>query len=174
MATLLIPENEMTSFDLPKVCIITGSNQNVAFRLVKFQWYPRWIAVFSFAPLIFVIVMLILLRRANGELPFCDEAWEAWKKGKLLMALSAVGSAVLAGFAIAAVANNLEVVGLPMLLAAVVVPIVVYVRLLKDRGPTCLKIADGRIELKIPSASAAEMISRHLDGGGRKTAPGAA
>lgn len=174
MATLSIPENEMTSFDLPKVCIVTGSTQNVSFRPVKFQWYPRWIGVFAMAPLIMVIVMMILMRRAKGELPFSDEAWDAWKKGKMLMALGAVASIVLAGAGIALLANRLEAVGALLLLLAVVAPIVIGVKFLKGRGPTCTKIADGRIELKIKSDSAAEAIRRHLEGGGRKAASVAA
>lgn len=174
MATLSIPENEMTSFDLPKVCIVTGSSQNVSFRPVKFQWYPRWIAVFAMAPLIMVIVMMILMRRAKGELPFSDEAWDAWKKGKILMALGSVGAIVLLAAGIAALANGVEAVGALLLIAAVVVPIVIGVKFLMGRGPTCTRIADGRIELKIKSDAAAEAIRRHLDGGGRKNAPAAA
>ena len=174
MATLSIPENEMTSFDLPKVCVVTGSTQNVSFRPVKFQWYPRWIAGFAVAPLIMLIVMVVLLRRAKGELPFSDEAWDAWKKGKMLMALSIVGAFVLFGAGIAALANDLAIVGGPLLLAAFVEPIVIGVKFLAGRGPTCTRIADGRIELKIKSDSAAEAIRKHLDGGGRKSAPIAA
>lgn len=170
MANLSIPLNEMTSFDLPKVCVITGSTQNVGFHPVKFQWYPRWIAVFAFAPLIMVIVMLILMRRAKGELPFSEDAWAAWKKGKLLMGLSAVGSIVLAGAGIAALANRLEAVGAVALLAAVALPIVIGVKFLAGRGPTCLRIGEAHLELKIKSDSAALAIERHLAGGARDKA----
>jgi hypothetical protein len=174
MATLSIPENEMTSFDLPKVCIVTGSRQNVAFRPVKFQWYPRWIGGFAIAPLIMIVLMMVLMRRAKGELPFTDEAWEAWRKGKLLMALGSVGAIVLAGAGIAALANRLEAVGAVLLLAAVALPIVIGVKFLMGRGPTCTKIADGRIELKIKSETAAQEIQRHLEGGSGKSASAAA
>lgn len=170
MATLSIPENEMTSFDLPKVCIVTGSNQNVSFRPVKFQWYPRWIGVFGIAPLIMIIMMAVLMRRAKGELPFTDEAWEAWKKGKMLMALSVVAAIVLLGAGIAALANNIPALGAILMIGAIALPIVIGVKFLAGRGPTCTKIADGRIELKIKSDSAADAIRRHLDGGGRKGA----
>jgi hypothetical protein len=174
MATLSIPENEMTSFDLPKVCIITGSSQNVSFRPVKFQWYPRWIGVFGIAPLIMIIMMMVLMRRAKGELPFSDEAWEAWKKGKMMMALGTVGAIVLFGGGIAALANRMEAVGALMMVAAVVAPIVIGVKFLMGRGPTCTRIGDGRIDLKIKSDAAAEAIRRHLEGGGRKSASVAA
>ena len=170
MATLSIPENEMTSFDLPKVCIVTGSTANVSFRPVKFQWYPRWIGVFGIAPLIMIIMMAVLMRRAKGELPFSDEAWEAWKKGKMLMVLSVVAALVVFGAGIAALVNRVEALGVVLMIAAFVLPIVIGVKFLKGRGPTCTKIADGRIELKIKSDSAAEAIRRHLDGGGRKAA----
>ena len=92
MANISIPQNEMTSFDLPKVCIVTGDTQNVQFRPVKFQWYPRWIGVFGIAPLIMVILLAVLMRRAKGELPFSDAAWDAWKKGKKGGLLGSVAS----------------------------------------------------------------------------------
>ena len=170
MATLSIPENEMTSFDLPKVCIITGSNQNVSFRPVKFQWYPRWIAMFGVAPLIMVILVAVLMRRAKGELPFSEEAWNAWKKGKLLTALSAVGGIAVIGAGIAALANDIPALGALLLLAGIAAPIVIGIIFLRGRGLTCTKIADGYIELTLKSDSGAEAIRRHLEGGGRKAA----
>ncbi len=169
MANLAIPENEMTSFDLPKVCIITGSNQNVSFKPVKFQWYPKWIGVFGIAPLIMIILMMVLMRRAKGELPFTEEAWAAWQKGKMLMIVSVFGSLVLLGAAIAAFGNNVGV-GALLLIAAIGLPIFVGIKFLAGRGPTCLKIADGRIDLKIKSDAAATAIRQHLDGGGRRSA----
>ncbi len=168
MANISIPQNEMTSFDLPKVCIVTGDTQNVQFRPVKFQWYPRWIGVFGIAPLIMVILLAVLMRRAKGELPFSDAAWAAWNKGKMMLALSIVGGILLFGGGIAALANRMEGLGALMLLSGIVVPIVLGIVFLAGKGPTCLKIDNGYVELKIKSDSAAEMIRRHLQGGGRK------
>ncbi len=170
MATLSIPENEMTSFDLPKVCVVTGSTQNVSFKPVKFQWYPRWIGAFGVIPLLMIILMTVLMRRAKGELPFTEEAWVAWQKGKLLMIVSVLGALVLLGAGIAALGNNVPALGAVLILAAIALPIFVGIRFLKGRGPTCLKIADGRIDLKIKSDAAAAAIRQHLDGGGRRGA----
>ncbi len=168
MAQISIPQNEMSSFDLPKVCIITGETENVQFRPVKFQWYPRWIGVFGMAPLIMIILLALLMRRAKGELPFSDAAWEAWKKGKMMLALGIVGCIVLLGAGGAAVANRMEGLGVLMFLAGIVLPIVVGVVFLAGRGPTCTRIDAGYVELKIKSDAAAEQIRRHLQGGGRR------
>lgn len=167
MANISIPENEMTSFDLPKVCIVTGETANVQFRPVKFQWYPRWIGVFGIAPLIMIILLLVLMRKAKGELPFSDAAWAAWQKGKLMLTFSIIGGIALFFGGIAAIGNRAEGVGLLLILAGIVVPIVLGIVFLAGKGPTCLKIADGYIELKIKSDSAAEQIRRHLEGSGR-------
>lgn len=165
MAIISIPENEMTSFDLPKTCIITGRSENVSFRPVQFQWYPRWIAALGIAPLIMIIVMMLMMRRAKGELPFSEEAWNAWKKGKMLMAVAVLGSMALIAAAIAAFANNLAPVGLVLILMAIAEPITMSILFLKGRGPVCQKIADGRVELRVPSDEAAEIFKRHIDGG---------
>jgi hypothetical protein len=170
MAVVQIPVNELTQFDLPKVCVVTGRTDGVVFKPVKFQWYPRWIAVFAFAPLIMVIVMMALMRRVKGELPFTEEAHAAWRKGQLMLTLSIVGAFVLFFGAMGAFGNNVPVLGLLMLAAAVGTPIFVGVRV-RGRGVSCLKIADGSIALKIPNEGAAMQLSEHLRGSaGRKAA----
>jgi hypothetical protein len=85
LATVEIPVNEMSSFDLPKVCLVTGATENVVFKPVKFSWYPRWIAVFILVGWpIALILALTLTKRVKGELPFTEEAYRRWKAQSLL------------------------------------------------------------------------------------------
>jgi hypothetical protein len=41
---ITIPSNELNSFGLPPVCVVTGSREGVVFKPVKFSWYPRWVS----------------------------------------------------------------------------------------------------------------------------------
>ncbi|MBK8169480.1 MAG: hypothetical protein IPK60_03945 [Sandaracinaceae bacterium] len=169
MTPISIPINEMTAFDLPKVCVSTGSTSNIVFKPVKFQWYPKWIAIFAIAPLIMVIVMLVMMRRVNGELPFSEDGWKQWKKNKLISGLGvafAITCWVGAAFSLGAVADSNASPVFAILLGVVgLVALIVAVRMAQRGGPLVTKIDKTVIELKIPSADAASAISQHLMGG---------
>jgi hypothetical protein len=156
--------NEMTEFDLPRVCVITGNTEGVIFKDVKFQWYPRWIGAFGIAPIIMIIMMSILMRRAKGKLPFTEAAWDAWQRGKILMGLSiVVGIAMLFG-GIFLMEKSGAAGGL-LLFLAVALPIAVGVTQLRGKGVTCIKIDKTTLQLKFPSDEAANKFRAHLRGG---------
>ena len=85
MANVTIPVNEMNSFDLPKVCVITGSKDNITFQDKKFSWVPPWARLFG------ALIQALVARRANGQLPFSPEGWEKHKGAGRWMALGIVG-----------------------------------------------------------------------------------
>lgn len=163
MATVRIPVNELTSFDLPKVCVVTGASDGVVFKPVKFQWYPPWVAVFACAPAIALVLMLILMKRAKGELPFTEAAHAAWQRGRLLLGASIVGAIVL--FVVALTQSDQVPALIPLaLVLCIAEPIVIGVVFLRNKGPRVKKIADGFIELQLPSQAATEAIAAHVSG----------
>ncbi|MBI3181766.1 MAG: hypothetical protein HYZ28_06450 [Myxococcales bacterium] len=167
MAKIVIPDNELNSFDLPRVCVVTGATEGVVFKPVKFSWYPRWVVVLVLVNvLLAAIVAMILTKRVKGELPFTEEAYAAWRKGRVLFGLS-IGFALAALVGgIAALANELGPLGGVLMLAALAVPIAVGVVFLRGKGVACVEIAKGHTTLKIPSGEAAMQIERHLRAGG--------
>jgi hypothetical protein len=163
MSTASIPISELTSFDLPPVCVVTGSSDKVLFRPVKFQWYPRWVAGFAIAPVIMVILMLVLTRRAKGELPFCDEGWERWQRAKRFAGVSVavfILGLVSAGIAMA---EDAPVVALVVFLASFTL-LIVFATRAGGRGPVATRIDRTHLTLKLPSAAAAQRINTHLAG----------
>jgi hypothetical protein len=165
MPQIVIPDNELNAFDLPRVCVVTGQSQNVVFKPVKFSWYPRWIGVLVLVNvLLAVIVASIMTKRVKGELPFTEEAWAAWRKGRMLMAFSVIGAIALFVGGAVLMANDLPAPGVVGLVASLVLPIVIGVKFLRNKGVTCAKIADGKTTLTIPSEEAAIAIQRHLTG----------
>lgn len=169
MAEITIPENELSEFDLPRVCVVTGASQDVVFKDVKFQWFPRWVAVFIlFNVIIFAVIALILTKRVKGKLPFTEDAFSAWKRGQLFFGLSIFGAIVLFIAGIMVMAAMDSPVGLLVWVAAIALPVFVGIKFVKGKSVSCTRIADGQVTLKIPSDSAAQSLRDHLQGGARR------
>lgn len=173
MHDVTIPDAELNEFHLPRVCVVTGRSDEVQFRPVKFQWYPRWIAIFACAPLIAAILALALTRRVKGQLPFTDEAWSAYQRAKLMVVLAVIAPVVLFIGGLM-VSDTLPPLWMLMWLTAVALPIFLAVKFVMKRGPRAVKIDQGLTHLKIPSAEAAAAIARHLSAGAVRAAPNAA
>jgi hypothetical protein len=156
---------EMTEFDLPRVCVLTGATSRVVFKDVKFQWYPRWIGAFGVAPFIMIILMATLTRRAQGKLPFTEEAWDAWQRAKLFSGLSLLGGLAFMFFSFFLFSEERVSAGVVCIAFAIALPVAVGITQLRGRGVTCVKIDQSSIHLKIPSDEAARHFSRHLKGG---------
>jgi hypothetical protein len=172
MATVHIPINELTSFDLPRVCLITGATEDVVFKPVKFSWYPRWVAVFIiFNLIIAAILAMVLTKRAKGELPFTEEAHRRWKRGQTLLALSILAAIGLLFGGIYFLTVDIAPAGLALWVLAVAVPIVVGLKFVRGKRVLCVKIDAQTVSLRIPSESAALAITQHLHAGA--LAPGA-
>jgi hypothetical protein len=169
MAALTLPINELSSFDLPPVCLITGERNNVTFRKVKFAWYPRWVALLIFVPcgswLLAAIVAAILTKRAAGELPFTDEGWSRWRLAKLLAAVQVLWiiGALFAGYYFGVDERIPEMV--VSFVAMLALPLAVYFAFQRNRMVTPARITETEITLKIPSEVAAMAIREHLHAG---------
>jgi hypothetical protein len=172
MPALTLPVNELSSFDLPPVCLITGARDNVSFRKVKFAWYPRWVAFLIFVPfgglLLAAIVAMILTKKAAGELPFSDEGWSKWRMAKIMVAVDVlwVIGAMFAGIGFAA--SETETGGVIAALAfssMVAVPVAIYFLFQRKRMVTPTRITDTDLTIKIPSEEAAAAVRMHLTGG---------
>lgn len=170
MREITLPANELNSFDLPPVCVVTGQTEGVEFRSVKFSWYPRWVAALILLNLLIAaIVAMALTKKVQGELPFTEQAWKAWKRGQLLFTLSGVGCIGLLIGAIVLLADEHTALGFLTVLLAIALPIVVGVGFLRRKGPSVQRIAEGRITLKLPSDEAAQRIEQHLVAGARRS-----
>lgn len=163
-----MPSDEMNAFDLPKICVISGSKDNVVFRPVKFSWFPKWISVFGVAPLIMVILIAVMTRRVKGELPFSDEAYRVMKTKKIIFGLSilpALGMIVGGAFLLEAASG----VGLSIMVLGFVAFLTVIV-LGQKVGPTVVRIDQGTVTLKLPSDEASALFEQHLRGRAAKAA----
>lgn len=159
-----IPSGELNEFDLPAICVVTGARQGVVFKPVKFSWYPRWIGfLVLFNLLIALIVASVMTKRVKGTLPFTEEAWSLWKRGQVIMGLSAAATIGLLVAAIALLASNgSESLGMVALISAVALPVAAWFFFLRGRGPQVRRIDKERIALAIPSAPAAHAITGHF------------
>ncbi|MCY0998718.1 hypothetical protein OWM54_16385 [Myxococcus sp. MISCRS1] len=168
MRQVVIPKNELSEFDLPRVCVITGQTEGITFQPVKFSWYPRWLLIFvPFAALIVLLVAMLLTKRAQGTLPFSEEGWAQWKRAKLVFGLSFLGTiAVLCG-AIFAFAGNTQTGSYLMVgvLVAVLIPVVAYSAVVQGKVPQVVRIDNREVTLRLPSDEAASAILRHLQAG---------
>lgn len=166
MTPVEIPINEMNSFDLPPVCIVTGATEGVVWKPVKFAWYPRWVGLFApFILILAAILAAILTRRAKGELPFTEEAWSNWRRGKLAMGFSVIGALAMFIGSMVCFAQNQGVAGFALLVMTIAEPVALWIALARNRGPTVDRITKTHLRLKLPSAQAAEAIALHLVAG---------
>jgi len=172
MAQITLPDNELNSFDLPRVCVVTGATQGVVFKPVKFAWYPRWVAAFILVNvLVMAVVAAIMTKRVQGELPFTEEAFAAWRKGRILFGVSIFLAICLLCGGVGLLASDVPVPGIAALVVMLGLPIGVWVGFLKGNNITCTRIADGYTTLTIPSDAAAASIQAHLTGGNRVRRP---
>jgi hypothetical protein len=159
MANVTIPVNEMNSFDLPKVCVISGAKDNIVFKDVTFRWVPPWARLFG------VLIQALVARKANGQLPFTEEAHARYKASGKWMALGIFGMIVawmLAGVLGGAIH---AIVGLLFFAGSIALPIMLYIKKVKGNTIGVARIDSGNVELKIPSDPAANEIMNHLRAG---------
>lgn len=172
MYPIRIPINEMNAFDLPKRCLITGETEGVEFRKMKLGWYPPWIAIFIIgALLIALILMLILTKRANGELPFTPKAYRRWKIGQGMFIFSVVLAIVpfIMGIVVAITGDGSKpvAVGIASFLAAIALPTGIWFWLVRGKSIRVKRIDNTHLTLMVPKHEVAEAFQRHLTGGAR-------
>lgn len=162
MAEIRIPANELNTFDLPKVCVMTGATDaTVEFRKVKFQWYPPWVnALILINIIVLAIVARILTKVAKGELAFSEAAWKRWRMWKLGLVFSLLG--MIGGIVVGIIllASNSSIGGV-LVLVSFVQGIAVII-LARRAGPAVVSIKDEVLILKVPSDEAARQYQQHL------------
>ena len=163
MPEIRIPVNELNRFDLPKVCVMTGSTDpSVDFRPVKFQWYPPWVnALILINLLVMAIVARVMTKIAKGELAFSDEAWKRWRAWRIGLGASGLAMLIALFAALALLANQRFDVGGVLFLAGLVQFIIVAV-MAGRAGPKVVSLKDDVLVVKTPSAEAGASYARHL------------
>lgn len=168
---IVIPKNELNEFSLPRVCVATGRQGEVTYEKVQFQYFPKWIAIFAIAPLLYLIFFMLLRKSANGTMPFSPEAWAEVKAARRNVALAAVGFfalLMLGGFA----AARMPDVGFLVFLVALVGGIValgVTASRVRKVFPVATLIDNAHVTLKLPSLEAERIIEQHLSSGAKQT-----
>jgi hypothetical protein len=167
MALLSLPVAEMNSFDLPRVCLVTGAPA-AEFKKMKFSWYPRWVAALIFVPygglLLALVISLILRKHAAGELPFSEEGWARHRRSKWIAASALLW--MIGGFIGAIGLGIAEQGALAALTVLVALGLIIASMVYAQRtGISVQRIADDQIQLKIPSEAAALAVEAHLHSG---------
>jgi hypothetical protein len=171
--SLIIPKNELNEFSLPRVCVATGQPGPVTFQKVQFQWFPKWIAIFGVAPLLYLIFFMLLRKSANGTLPFSEEGWNRVKAARRNVAFSVLGliGAIVAGAMLSA--NVRGDLGPMMMLVSIVIGIVAIVftsMQMRKVYPFATFIDDRAVTLTLPSPEAERLFEQHLNAGSRARA----
>lgn len=156
-----IPRQAVTRFDLPEVCLVTGATEGVRYRETSFVFVPIWARLsVAFCGLIGLVVMAVSTKRARAELPFTDEAWQAWVRAKRI-----VGVLFFCAFAVLAVPLldlSPLLPGLVGFVAVLIAAVIYSMTALKGAGPMCKYIDDRIVTLEIPSEDAAVAIEKRL------------
>ena len=167
---LVIPQNELNEFSLPRVCVTTGQPGAVTFQKVQFQYVPKWTAIFALAPLLYLIFYFLLRKTASGTLPFSEQGWSEVKAARRNVALATVG--MLGGVMLGAMASvRLPDVG-PLLFGVSIIGGIIAIAVSASRirkvYPVVTLIDDTNVTLKLPSPQAEQLISQHLSAGARR------
>lgn len=167
MPHVSVPSGELTHFDLPKICVITGGREGVSFREVKFSWYPRGLAILFLMPILAVIVIRLMTRTTKGQLPFTDAGYSRYRRARLVMPLSLVLAVFLWAGALYVTrdAHLSDGASIAMFLLFLALPFGTYLAFVRGHTLKCTLINETKTTLEIPSEDAARAIHAHLVGG---------
>lgn len=169
MAKASIPKAELNRFDLPAVCLVTGSESGVTFRKRKLLWTPPWVYLLIFIPmgglLLAVVVNLLVRRRVDAELPFTEKGWKHFRLASWLRPLSVLflipgwlGTMMLLADD-TSTGNYAGVFGI----LVVATPLVAFIATRKWMV-SAARITNTHVELRCGSEEAAKRITAHLKG----------
>ena len=164
---VVIPKNELTEFDLPRICVVTGATDDVEFHDVTFQYIPpaaRAFAAFC-GPIGYLVAMSLMRKTATGKLPFVASAHDQWKTMRVVLPLGLVGLIVAAVAAFAFGMSSAPSGSLVLIAVLLVVAIGGALGMafwLKQIGPAVISIDDTHVTLELPSADAAAAFETRL------------
>lgn len=176
-ARVRIPKNELTEFDLPRVCAITGATENVSFFDVSFQFVPRSAVLFYLlcGPLGYIIAMSVMRKTASGKLPFVEQAYRHWRRMAIILPLGLVAVIALAVLVVVLGAQSMSSDTMPIVLGVfgivLVGGIVGFAVTIRKLGPACIEIDETHITLELPSADAARAFEERLYAKSSEPAP---
>lgn len=173
MAKVTVPIQELNSFDLPPVCVVTGSDVDVTFHKQRFTWTPPWVYLLILVPagglVLAAIVSLLVRRRVEGELPYSELGRSRFQLARvarpvsvLLLIVGCVGSSMLL---VADSDGPLGNLGPPAFLLSVLLPIATYIGTRKW-VVMATRISKTHVDLRVGSDHAAQAITAHLKAGG--------
>ena len=146
MVRFTLPANELNHFDLPAVCLVTGSEREVSFHTVHFAGS-------------------LVSQAVHGELPFTDVGWRRHR----LAALAWIGVQSVASLGtlsgIIALAAGAEGVGAVLLLGTVLLGAGLWLLGVRGRRVVCRRLTPALVQLEVPDASAAEVVDRYRHAG---------
>lgn len=152
----------MTRFDLPEVCLATGAAEGVRYRPATFVFVPLWARLsVVFCGLVGIVVMLVSMKRVRAELPFTEEAWDAWVRAKRVSA-GLVVAAVVSLVVAVLLDYRFAMPGLVAFVALLVAAVAYSLTVVKQAGPLCKGIDDRVVTLELPNELAAEAIEKRL------------
>jgi hypothetical protein len=171
MPKVKLPKAECTQYDLPPVCIVTGSPDNIVWKEVKFQYMPQWAFFFGG-----VILGSIFMKKMTAELPFSEEAYRNYKRSQAMAWVAVISFFALffGGIGGAAALDNTSkdlagILGVGGFLLGIIAPIVIYVAFIRNRAPRCLWMNDEFVEVVLPSQAAIDAIRERF--GADRTKP---
>lgn len=172
MAKATIPIPELNQFDLPSVCLVTGSEEGVTFHKRRLLWTPPWVYLLILVPagglLLAAVVSMIVRRRAEAELPFSELGWSRYQQARWVRPLSVVFLILGWVFGMMFLASDeapYATLAPILLILAMVVPVATYFVTRKwVVVPT--RISQTHVDLRIGSDVAALRIAEHLRAGG--------
>lgn len=168
---LELPLASLSRADLPPVCLVTGANEGVEYRTVKFVWYPRWISLLAPLLLLAAILAAIMTRRVTAELPFTPRAYRRWRLGVWAFGLSAAVAVVLFITALVLLATDQNALAVAAFVSTVALPLAVWLTLVRDQQVVVKEIRDDALVLRVPSLEATRAIAGHLAAHARGVLP---
>jgi len=185
MASISIPEGELTSFDLPAICLVTGAREQVEVRTVRFTFTPLWIplaipgaavaciVVPALFPLLLGLPLLAVFatRKVRGQLPFSPRGYRLWKVSSGALRVTSTFASLF--LLVVLLSRVFDPGPLPwgLLAGLAIVPAVAYALAVRF-GVAVRNVRRGVVRLRIPSSEAARTITHHLTAGAaRSSAP---
>lgn len=140
--------------NFPPICIMTGKNKDLVKRKRNESWAPAWTGIFIvLSLLIYVIVRLIMQKKATIEI-YLDREYAQARMWRSIGNTALFFTLFIAG--VINFANENEALGMVLIIACIVVPIIVFVTTIQLYS--VVKIEDGNMKIKFRKPEQARAI----------------
>jgi len=172
-----IPLRAANRYVLPEICLVTGQRRSVEWRRVRLRWLPAgtWLAYVLVLCLPGILRLLGLLvaigiqiaasRSAVVELPFVRGTFGVWRVGRSLLPLALLIGLCGGGLVgLSLLLTDDVVAGLVVGGGGLLLPLCLWLALVRGRGPGVDEILGDRVILNLPDETAALEFRRVLSG----------